>query len=126
MSLESPSEPRPQLSAIDEAANRAFADYLSRNVRSSLQLHHLHSRIEHFLAAAPRPFVSKCIDGRVHTSDEKGYPPATITYIRTEGTNVDLSPNNSRFWDRLHAVIWAPQIIPPVAQHCFTPWDTTE
>ena len=25
--------------------------------------------------------------------------------MRTEGTNVDLSPNNSRFWDRLHSVI---------------------
>lgn len=88
-----------------ESANQAFAAYLKRNASASILLHRLRSRIEYFLAAAPRPFVSKCIDGRVHTSDEKGYPPTTITYIRTEGTNVDLSPNNGRFWDRLHSVI---------------------
>ncbi|MCA9192830.1 MAG: hypothetical protein KDB03_13735 [Planctomycetales bacterium] len=92
-------------SLASQLANEAFATYLQRNVQASLQLHRLNSRFEHFLSAAPRPFVSKCIDGRVHTSDEKGYPPTTITYVRTEGTNVDLSRNNSRFWDRLHAVI---------------------
>lgn len=105
MAIESPTESKPQVSADSQAANQAFASYLSRNVRASLLLHRLKSRFDYFLAAAPRPFVSKCIDGRVHTSDEKGYPPTTITYVRTEGTNVDLSPNNSRFWDRLHAVI---------------------
>ncbi len=105
MAIEPPTESKPQLSAASDAANRAFAGYLSRNVHSSLLLHRLKPRFDYFHAAAPRPFVSKCIDGRVHTSDEKGYPPTTITYVRTEGTNVDLSPNNSRFWDRLHAVI---------------------
>ncbi len=105
MAIECPSESNRELPTVSHAANQAFAGYLSRNARSSLLLHRLNSRLDYFLAAAPRPFVSKCIDGRVHTSDEKGYPPTTITYIRTEGTNVDLSPNNSRFWDRLHAVI---------------------
>lgn len=105
--MEMISSPHARLDASDisRAANQAFASYLVRNVRASLLLHRLSSRLEYFLSAAPRAFVSKCIDGRVHAGDEKGYPPTTITYIRTEGTNVDLSPNNSRFWDRLHAVI---------------------
>lgn len=98
----------PLLAELPEAsllANQAFASYLRSNAGASLLLHRLHSRIRYFLEASPRLFVSKCIDGRVHTSDEKGYPPTTVTYVRTEGTNVDLSPNNSRFWDRLHSVI---------------------
>ena len=105
-SLSRPQESFPgELPKTSEFANQAFASYLRANANASLSLHQLQSRIRYFLEASPRLFVSKCIDGRVHRSDEKGYPPTTVTYIRTEGTTVDLSPNNSRFWDRLHSVI---------------------
>ena len=65
-------------------ANQAFTSYLRRNARASLLLHRLHSRIRYFLEASPRLFVSKCIDGRVHTSDEKGYP-ANDGHLRADG-----------------------------------------
>lgn len=65
----------------------------------------MRDRLREFRQAAPRVFVSKCIDGRVHTSDPMGYPPTTVTYLRTEGTRVDLSGNNSIFWNRLHTVL---------------------
>ncbi|MCA9216806.1 MAG: hypothetical protein KDB27_27240 [Planctomycetales bacterium] len=105
MNVQNPITSTEDSSESADAANQAFAAYLRRNVRASLELHRLDTSFKYFLAAAPRVFVSKCIDGRVHAGDEKGYPPSTVTYVRTEGTNVDLSPNNNRFWDRLHAVI---------------------
>ncbi|HND52397.1 MAG TPA: hypothetical protein PLV92_08370 [Pirellulaceae bacterium] len=88
----------------DEAI-KAFDRYLRDNARASEVLHRLQNQVRAFRAAAPRLFVSKCIDGRVHTSHDIGFPPTTVVFLRTEGTSVDLSANNSVFWNRLNGVI---------------------
>lgn len=86
-------------------ANYAFSQYLRGNVRASETLHKLASRIRAFRDASARLFISRCIDGRVHNSDNIGYPPRAITFLRTEGANVDYSASNSVFWNRLHGVM---------------------
>lgn len=88
-----------------QRANAAFSNYLRGNVRTSETLHKLASRIRHFRDASARMFISRCIDGRVHNSDNIGYPPQTVTFLRTEGAMVDYSASNSVFWNRLHAVM---------------------
>lgn len=88
-----------------QAANAHIRDYLKGNVEASQTLLSMSDPIRAFSSNAPRIFVSKCIDGRVHGSNGKGYPPTTVTFSRTEGNNVALTPENTHFWNRLHAVI---------------------
>ncbi len=96
-----------QLDAASEAANAHWRTYLARNVRSSQTLTEMQGVIRGFENSAPRVLMSKCIDGRVHGSDREGYPPTTITFFRTDGNRVMLSPENVYFWNRLNGVILA-------------------
>lgn len=96
-----------ELSPESARANEAFLEYLRGNVQASAVLNRLQDRIRVFLDVAPRVFITKCIDGRVHTNDEIGYPPATIKSVRAEGTIVDLTANNTLLWNRLNSVILA-------------------
>lgn len=93
------------LSAADEAANRHWQEYLRRNVVNGETLRCMQDFIRQFQSYAPRLFVSKCIDGRVHGSDAKGYPPTTVTFSRTDGNRVELTPENGYFWNRLNSVV---------------------
>lgn len=93
------------LSADSKAANAHIRAYLKENVEASQTLFGMSDLIRVFSSNAPRLFVSKCIDGRVHGSNGKGYPPTTVTFSRTEGNNVALTPENMYFWNRLHSVI---------------------
>ena len=93
------------LDAESKAANAKIKDYLKENVRASQTLASISELIRVFASNAPRIFVSKCIDGRVHGSDGKGYPPTTVTFSRTEGNKVALIPENGHFWNRVNSVI---------------------
>jgi hypothetical protein len=88
-----------------EAANLHWQQYLQRNVVASETLHSMQDFIRQFRHYAPRLFASKCIDGRVHGSNAKGYPPTTCTFSRTDGNRVELTPENSYFWNRLNSVV---------------------
>ncbi len=94
-----------ELSPESLRANAAFAEYLRENVVASDVFFRLQNRIRMFQDVAPRVFVSKCIDGRVHTANEMGYPPSSIKFLRTEGSNLDLSASNTVFWNRLNSVV---------------------
>ncbi|MEI8230194.1 MAG: hypothetical protein WCG83_03570 [Candidatus Peregrinibacteria bacterium] len=85
-------------------ANEYFEDYLRRNGSSAETLSAMKEIIDEFAVRTPRMFVSKCIDGRVHGSKGKGYPPTTITFSRTEGNNMDTGLNNTVFWRRINRV----------------------
>ncbi len=95
------------LDAESEAANRHWHGYLEHNVVASETLHSMHDFIRQFRSYAPRLFASKCIDGRVHGSDAKGYPPTTVMFSRTDGNRVELTPENAYFWNRLNSVVLA-------------------
>jgi len=82
-----------------------FLQYLRENVQSAQTLEQMRPIIENFREYAPPIVVSKCIDGRVHGSKGKGYPPTSIVFARTEGANVDLSWSNVSFWSRLNRAI---------------------
>lgn len=96
-------------SHLQNADSRAAADhlrrYLGENVLTSETLRSMRHGIQVFLSYAPRLFVSKCIDGRVHGSLGKGYPPTTVTFSRTEGNRVALTPENMHFWNRVNSVV---------------------
>ncbi len=79
--------------------------YLRDNVAASQVLGNAAQSIREFRARAPVFFASKCIDGRVHGSDGKGYPPTTVTFSRTEGNRVSLTPENIHFWTRVNAAV---------------------
>jgi hypothetical protein len=96
-----------RLDSESEAANRHWRAYLQRNVTASETLNSMKDFIHQFRSYAPRLFASKCIDGRVHGSDAKGYPPTTCTFSRTDGNRVELTPENAYFWNRLNSVILA-------------------
>lgn len=95
------------LVAESEAANLHWQGYLQHNVVASETLHSMQDFIRQFRSYAPRLFASKCIDGRVHGSDAKGYPPTTVTFSRTDGNRVELTPENAYFWNRLNSVVLA-------------------
>jgi hypothetical protein len=87
------------------AADHAMRQYLLENVVLAETLRSMRHGIQVFLSYAPRLFVSKCIDGRVHGSDGKGYPPTTVTFSRTDGNRVALTPENIHFWNRVNSVV---------------------
>ncbi len=87
------------------AANAFFEGYLMKNVASAETLQSMGDIIREFKKRTPRLKVTKCIDGRVHNSKSKGYPPGTVTFSRTEGNNVDLSLSNTIFWSRIDRVV---------------------
>ncbi len=86
-------------------ANDFFNQYLTRNVASAETIRSMGDIIREFKKRTPRVKVTKCIDGRVHNSKSKGYPPGTVTFSRTEGNNVDLSLSNTIFWSRIDRVV---------------------
>ncbi len=90
---------------LSQAADHHFHQYLAENVVVSETLRSMRHGIQVFLSYAPRLLVSKCIDGRVHGSVGKGYPPTTVTFSRTDGNRVALTPENMHFWNRVNAVV---------------------
>lgn len=93
------------LNRASAETNKHIRIYLRENVQASVTIQSMKSLIQAFTVNAPRLFVSKCIDGRVHGSLGKGYPPGTVTFSRTEGNNVALTPENSHFWNRVNGVM---------------------
>jgi len=68
-----------------------YKNYLSENISDADTLERMRQVISEFAARAPKMVVMKCIDGRVHGSYAKGYPPTTIRFGRTDGNNVSLN-----------------------------------
>ncbi len=87
------------------ASNAFFDQYLAKNVASAETMRSMADIIREFKKRTPRLKVTKCIDGRVHNSKSKGYPPGTVTFSRTEGNNVNLSLSNTIFWSRIDRVV---------------------
>lgn len=75
--------------------------YLQDNINESETLNSMKNVISEFAARAPKILVTKCIDGRVHGSKQKGYPATTIRFGRTDGNNVSTDKNNYWFWNRI-------------------------
>jgi hypothetical protein len=88
------------------AAHEYFKNYLIKNSVSAGILEGMRPIIEQFRGNAPRVFASKCIDGRAHGSKGIGFPPGTVEFSRTEGNKVDLGLSNTRFHQRVNAVIF--------------------
>ncbi len=82
-----------------------FHKYLSENISDSDTLERMRNVIAEFTARAPKIIVMKCIDGRVHGSKAKGYPPTTILFGRTDGNRVSLDKSNFWFWNRIDRVV---------------------
>lgn len=79
--------------------------YLSENLYYTYILQKMKDTIQEFLHRAPRLMVTKCIDGRMHGSIQKGYPPGLVKFGRTDGNKVNLNPANFWFWNRLDGVV---------------------
>ena len=79
--------------------------YLQDNINESETLNSMKNVISEFAARAPKILVTKCIDGRVHGSKQKGYPATTIRFGRTDGNNVSTEKNNYWFWNRIDNII---------------------
>lgn len=79
--------------------------YLQDNISESETLHSMKGVISEFAARAPKILVTKCIDGRVHGSKQKGYPATTIRFGRTDGNNVSMDKNNYWFWNRIDNIV---------------------
>lgn len=92
---------------VVESASLHWRSYLQRNVLAAETLRGMDDAIRVFRSYSPRLLVSKCIDGRVHGSDTKGYPPTTVTFSRTDGNRVELNGENSHFWNRVNGVMLA-------------------
>ncbi len=82
-----------------------FRDYLEKNVSAARTITRMHAIIEEFKCHAADLVASKCIDGRVHGSKGKGYPPNTATFSRTEGNRVNTDSINFFFWKRIDEVV---------------------
>ncbi len=91
-------------STIDPA-HEFWDSYLSQNIEASRTLKRMHFIIEEFRAHAARLIASKCIDGRVHGSKGKGYPPTTVVFSRSEGNNIATDSSNFFFWRRIDEVV---------------------
>ncbi len=63
-----------------QAAHDFFHAYLIDNTADADTLTRMHNVIAEFSARAPKMIVMKCIDGRVHGSAAKGYPPTTVLF----------------------------------------------
>lgn len=79
--------------------------YLQENINESETLHRMKHVIQEFAIRAPKILVTKCIDGRVHGSKAKGYPPTTIRFGRTDGNIVKTDKSNYWFWNRIDNII---------------------
>ena len=88
-----------------KAAHDFFHDYLARNIEDSDTLERMSSVIAEFSSRAPKMIVMKCIDGRVHGSAAKGYPPTTVLFGRTDGNKVSLDRSNFWYWNRIDRVV---------------------
>lgn len=88
-----------------EKACEFFHKYLSENISDADTLERMRNVIAEFSARAPKLVVMKCIDGRVHGSKAKGYPPTTIRFGRTDGNIVSLDRSNFWFWNRIDRAV---------------------
>lgn len=88
-----------------KAAHDFFHNYLTANISDSDTLERMHNVIAEFSARAPKMIVMKCIDGRVHGSAAKGYPPTTVLFGRTDGNKVSLDRSNFWYWNRIDRVV---------------------
>ncbi|MBP9888145.1 MAG: hypothetical protein KBF93_17730 [Leptospiraceae bacterium] len=79
--------------------------YLKENISESETLSRMRNVISEFAARAPKILVTKCIDGRVHGSKQKGFPATTIRFGRTDGNIVSTDKNNYWFWNRIDNVV---------------------
>ena len=82
-----------------------IAAYLKENIVESETLQRMKHVIGEFAVRAPKILVTKCIDGRVHGSKSKGYPPTTIRFGRTDGNIVSTEKNNYYFWNRIDNIV---------------------
>ncbi|MBF0119356.1 MAG: hypothetical protein HQK79_11015 [Desulfobacterales bacterium] len=82
-----------------------FQKYLLKNMSNADTLERMRQVISEFAARAPKIVVMKCIDGRVHGSDSKGYPPTTIRFGRTDGNKVSLDKANFWYWNRIDRAV---------------------
>lgn len=82
-----------------------FQKYLSENISDADTLERMRQVISEFAARAPKMVVMKCIDGRVHGSKAKGYPPTTIRFGRTDGNKVSLDKSNFWYWNRIDRAV---------------------
>ena len=73
-----------------------FHLHLSENISDADTVERMKNVIAEFTARAPKIVVMKCIDGRVHGSKAKGYPPTSVRFGRTDGNKVSLDKSN--FW----------------------------
>ncbi|MFH1531311.1 MAG: hypothetical protein ABIK09_11345 [Pseudomonadota bacterium] len=80
-------------------------EYLSENISDADILMRMRNVIAEFSARAPKLVIMKCIDGRVHGSMAKGYPPTTIRFGRTDGNIVSLDRSNFWFWNRIDCAV---------------------
>jgi len=88
-----------------QLAHDYFHKYLSDNIADADTLERMQHVIAEFTARAPRLIVMKCIDGRVHGSKAKGYPPTSILFGRTDGNRLSLDKSNFWFWNRIDRVV---------------------
>ncbi len=88
-----------------KTAHDFFHKYLSENISDADTLERMRNVIYEFNSRAPKIIVMKCIDGRVHGSKAKGYPPTTIRFGRTDGNIVSLDRSNFWFWNRIDRVV---------------------
>ena len=88
-----------------KTAHDFFQKYLSENISDADTLERMRHVISEFAARAPKMIVMKCIDGRVHGSNAKGYPPTTIRFGRTDGNKVSLDKSNFWYWNRIDRVV---------------------
>lgn len=86
-------------------AKTLFCSYLLDNIENAETMEEMHDLIEEFRAMAPRMFALKCIDGRVHGTKGKGYPPLTAGCFRTEGCKLDTDETNKDFWEHIDALV---------------------
>lgn len=88
-----------------KTAHEFFRKYLIENISDADTLERMRNVINEFNSRAPKIMVMKCIDGRVHGSKAKGYPPTTIRFGRTDGNKVSLDMSNFWFWNRIDRVV---------------------
>lgn len=88
-----------------KTAHDFFHTYLSENISDADTLERMRNVIAEFSSRAPKIIVMKCIDGRVHGSKAKGYPPTTVRFGRTDGNKVSLDMSNFWYWNRIDRVV---------------------
>ncbi len=88
-----------------KTAHDFFHSYLSENISDADTLERMRNVIAEFSSRAPKIIVMKCIDGRVHGSKAKGYPPTTVRFGRTDGNKVSTDRSNFWYWNRIDRVV---------------------